>query len=61
MKYIIALDQSTTATKAILFDENACLVGRHNCEHQQIYPQPRWVEHDPNEIYQNALIAIRNV
>ena len=61
MKYIIALDQSTTATKAILFDENACLVGRYNCEHQQIYPQPGWVEHDPNEIYQNTLIAIRNV
>ena len=57
--YIIAIDQSTSATKAILFDEGCKLLGRVNVEHKQYYPQAGWVEHDAEEIYQNAVEAIR--
>ena len=59
--YILAIDQSTSATKAILFDENARFVSRANVEHQQIYPKPGWVEHNPEEIYENTLKVIAGV
>lgn len=57
--YIIAIDQSTSATKAILFDEGCRLVGRVNVEHKQYYPIAGWVEHDAEEIYRNTIEAIR--
>jgi glycerol kinase len=50
MKYIVGIDQSTSATKAMLFDEQAVLLERTSLEHKQYYPQPGWVEHDPEEI-----------
>ena len=53
--YILAIDQSTSATKAILFDEGCKLVGRVNIEHKQYYPKAGWVEHDAEEIYQNTV------
>ena len=59
--YIIAIDQSTSATKAILFDEGCKLLGRVNVEHKQYYPQAGWVEHDAEEIYANAVEAIRGL
>lgn len=61
MKYIIAVDQSTSATKAILFDEQCRLINRKNVAHKQYYPQPGWVEHDAEEIYNNMVEAIREV
>lgn len=61
MRYIIAIDQSTSATKAILFDEQCRLVDRKNVDHKQYYPQAGWVEHDAEEIYRNAVEAIREV
>lgn len=61
MKYIIAIDQSTSATKAILFDEQCRLINRKNVDHKQYYPQPGWVEHDAEEIYDNMVKAIREV
>jgi glycerol kinase len=61
MKYLLSIDQSTTATKAILFDQSGKLVARENREHKQFYPQPEWVEHDPIEIYSNTVTAIRQV
>ena len=61
MRYIIAIDQSTSATKAILFDEQCRLIGRKNVDHKQYYPQAGWVEHDAEEIYCNAVEAIREV
>ena len=61
MRYIIAIDQSTSATKAVLFDEACHLVDRVNVPHQQYYPQPGWVEHDAEEIYRNTVQAIREV
>lgn len=58
---IIAIDQSTSATKAMLFDEQCNLQGRVNIEHHQYYPQTGWVEHDAEEIYNNAIEAIRQL
>lgn len=55
---IIAIDQSTSATKALLFDDNCKLIKQIGVPHQQYYPQPGWVEHDAEEIYQNMLKAI---
>ena len=55
---IIAIDQSTSATKALLFDDNCKLLKQIGVPHQQYYPQPGWVEHDAEEIYQNMLKAI---
>ena len=58
---IIAIDQSTSSTKALLFDEQCHLLGRTNVDHQQYYPQTGWVEHDAEEIYQNMIETIRNL
>ncbi len=60
-KYIIAIDQSTSATKAVLFNEQSFLVSRVNVPHKQYYPQAGWVEHDAEEIYRNTVEAIRQV
>ena len=58
---IIAIDQSTSSTKAMLFDEECHLVARCNVDHRQYYPQTGWVEHDAEEIYRNTIEAIRRV
>ena len=60
-KYILAIDQGTSATKAILFNQKGQVVHRCNRVHQQYYPNPGWVEHDPEEIYENTLKAIRDL
>jgi len=49
--YIAALDQGTTSTRFIVFDRSGRIVSSAQKEHQQIYPQPGWVEHDPEEIW----------
>ena len=59
--YILAIDQSTSATKAILFDEGCKLVGRVNIEHKQYYPKAGWGEHDAEEIYANAVEAVKRL
>lgn len=61
MKYIITVDQSTSATKAVLFNEQCQLICRKNVAHRQYYPQAGWVEHDAEEIYRNTVEAIREV
>ena len=58
MNRIIAIDQSTSSTKALLFDEQCRIVARTNVDHKQYYPQTGWVEHDADEIYQNMVKAI---
>jgi glycerol kinase len=55
MKYIIALDQGTTSSRAVLVNENAEITGIKQKEFTQIFPQPGWVEHDPNEILKTQL------
>ena len=61
MNYIIAIDQSTSSTKALLFDEQCKVVARTNVDHKQYYPKTGWVEHDAEEIYQNMIAAIKQL
>ena len=61
MNYIIAIDQSTSSTKALLFDEQCKVVARTHVDHRQYYPQTGWVEHDAEEIYSNMIEAIRQL
>ena len=56
--FILSVDQSTSATKAVLFNEQAGVVDRMSREHAQIYPRPGWVEHDSEEIMANTLAVI---
>jgi glycerol kinase len=55
MTTVLAIDQSTSATKAMLFDESGRRLDKESKEHEQHYPQPGWVEHDAEEIWQNLL------
>lgn len=52
-KYIITLDQGTTSSRAIVFDNEGKTVGSASREHHQIYPYAGWVEHNPREIWEN--------
>ncbi|MDN6537143.1 MAG: glycerol kinase GlpK [Corynebacterium variabile] len=52
--FILALDQGTTSTRAIVFDARGAVVSVSQLEHRQIFPRPGWVEHDPEEIRLNA-------
>lgn len=54
-KYIIALDQGTTSSRAVLFDEKGSIKGIAQQEFRQIFPQSGWVEHDPKEILSTQL------
>lgn len=66
-KYIIALDQGTTSSRTVLFDENGRLIEIAQREVRQIYPKSGWIEHDPAEILQTqfetlaAVIAKNNI
>lgn len=64
MKYILALDQGTTSSRAIVFDREGRVVTLAQREFKQIFPQPGWVEHDPREIWASqhavALEAMQN-
>ncbi len=52
--YVGAIDQGTTSTRFMVFDRAGRIVSWAQREHQQIYPQPGWVEHDPDEIWRNT-------
>lgn len=60
-KYILAIDQSTSATKVILFDGRANLVHRISLPHQQYYPADGFVEHDPEEIFENTVKGMTEI
>ena len=51
MQYVLSLDQGTTSSRAIIFDENGEIQTIAQNEFQQFYPEPGWVEHDPKEIW----------
>ncbi len=59
MKYILALDQGTTSSRAVLFDEKGAPVASHGIEFPQLYPKPGWVEHRPDDILQSQVDAAR--
>jgi glycerol kinase len=56
--YLGAIDQGTSSTRFIVFDESTRIVAESQIEHAQIYPQPGWVEHDPVEIWRNTQTVI---
>lgn len=59
--YLLAIDQGTTGTNIVLIARNGEIVGKTKQEFTQIYPQPGWVEHDADEIWQITLAAIEQV
>lgn len=61
MSYLIGIDQSTQGTKALLLDEKGKLLARADLPHRQMIDENGWVEHDPEEIYQNTLQVVRQV
>ncbi len=61
MSLILALDQSTSATKAILFNATGKVLDKVSRDHRQIYLQPGWVEHDAEEIWRNVLAVIGEI
>src|SRR5690606_29191930 len=59
MTYLLALDQGTSSTRSIVFDQQGSIVALAQKEITQIYPEPGWVEHDPMEIWQTQLSTAR--
>ncbi len=58
MKYVLSLDQGTTSTRAIIFNNKGEIVGSAQQEFKQIYPKAGWVEHDPTDIIGSAVGVI---
>lgn len=59
--YILAIDQSTSGTKALIIDHSGHIIARSGLEHKQSYPKSGWVEHDPIEIYNNVKTTAKQV
>lgn len=59
MRYILALDQGTTSSRAVAFDETGRMVGSHGIEFPQHYPHPGWVEHDPRDILDSQIRSLK--
>ncbi|MEM7033096.1 MAG: glycerol kinase GlpK [Chloroflexota bacterium] len=57
--YVAAIDQGTTSTRCMIFNHSGESVGSHQLEHEQIYPNPGWVEHDPQEIWARTQDVIK--
>ncbi len=60
-KFVMAIDQGTTSTRAIIFDKSGNIKGISQREFRQIFPHPGWVEHDPTEIWSSVLSVITEV
>ncbi|MGB7967664.1 MAG: glycerol kinase GlpK [Methylocella sp.] len=61
MSHLLAIDQGTTSTRSLLFDASGRLLASAQREFSQSYPQPGWVEHDPQEIWRHVLQTAREV
>src|SRR6218665_1194666 len=59
LTYLLALDQGTSSSRSIVFDEHGRIVAQAQLELPQIYPRPGWVEHDPLEIWRSQLATAR--
>ena len=59
-KFVASLDQGTTSTRCIIFDRLGKIIAVDQLEHQQIFPQPGWVEHNPLEIWENTKKVLYN-
>jgi len=60
-KFILALDQGTTSSRAVIFDKNVNKISTAQQEFTQIYPTPGWVEHDPDELFHCQLAVLKKV
>ncbi|WP_434442836.1 glycerol kinase GlpK [Lentzea sp. E54] len=60
MAYIAAIDQGTTSSRCIVFDQSGGIVSVAQREHRQIFPRPGWVEHDATEIWTNVQAVVRD-
>jgi glycerol kinase len=58
-KYVAAIDQGTTSTRCMIFDHSGSVICFDQREHEQIYPKPGWVEHNPDEIWERTQGVIR--
>ena len=58
--FVLAIDQGTTSTRCMVFDRAGRVVARAQQEHAQIFPQPGWVEHDAQAIWQSTLTVVAN-
>jgi glycerol kinase len=54
-KYVLSFDQGTTSSRAMIFDQNGCIVSMAQKEFPQIFPKPGWVEHDPEDIWNSQI------
>ena len=58
-RYVVAIDQGTTGSTVLLLSETLDVLSRGYAEFAQIYPQPGWVEHDPEAIWQSVQTALQ--
>ncbi|MBN1863619.1 MAG: glycerol kinase GlpK [Victivallales bacterium] len=61
MRYVLALDQGTTSSRAVLIDHSGSVAGMCQREFRQIFPRPSWVEHDPEDIFNSQIDCAREV
>ncbi|MEC8482332.1 MAG: FGGY family carbohydrate kinase, partial [Pseudomonadota bacterium] len=59
-QYLLAIDQGTTSSRAIIFDAKGVRVGQSQQEFPQHFPNDGWVEHDPNDLWQSTLTVCQN-
>jgi glycerol kinase len=60
MKFVLSIDQGTTGTRAMIFNYKGEEMSKSYIEHKQIFPEPGWVEHDPEEIWTNTLFVVKD-
>ena len=60
-KYVLAIDQGTTSSRAILFNHQGTIITLAQKPFQQYFPKPGWVEHDPNTMRSYGRIAVRRI
>jgi glycerol kinase len=58
-QYVLAIDQGTTSTRCMIFNQEGEVVAAHQREHRQIFPRPGWVEHDPMEIWERTQEVVK--
>jgi glycerol kinase len=61
VKWIGSIDQGTSSTRFMIFNQNGQIIGMAQIEHEQIYPQPSWHEHDPIQIWKNTIVCMTTV
>jgi len=59
MNYVLSIDQGTTGTRSMIFNKEGEEISKNYINHEQIFPHPGWVEHNPSEIWENTLLTIK--